>query len=203
MPPLLKIPQSIPAKEAAPLQFRPFPSSAPTQENIPTLPYLAPLNSQFPPNSSTIVDFLQNSKHYVPQVTHLYKDNANSYSITAPGGSRNNIHPFDLSGGSTSTVSYPSSLTGNSREEPHVLSDNSSVSSGDWSKEGSNAAKCKQYRERSRAKKGQEMRDYQQQLARNIKLQNLYDKKADKIRKVKDFYLEFLHKKKFKCVDHN
>ena len=84
-----------------------------------------------------------------------------------------------------------------------MLSDNSSVSSGDLSKEGSNAAKCKEYRERSRAKKEDGMREYQQQLARNIKLKDSYNKKLGRIKKLKDFYLQCLQNKRFKCVDHN
>jgi len=203
MPPLLKIPHSITAQVSASVHSKSFPTSAPTHESLPTLPYLAPLHAQCPPKSSAIVDLLQNSKHYVPQVTNPYKVDTNSCSITPPGGPRNNIYPFELPGGSRSSVSYPFAIPENSREEPHVLSDNSSVSSGDWSKEGSNAAKCKEYRERSRAKKEQEMREFQQQLARNIKLKDSYDKKVDRIRKLKAFYLQCLQNKKFKCVDHN
>ena len=204
MPPLLRLPNT---PQTIPLQVSLSAPSKPTNHKKPlpqasfvNTPHLSPLNSQCSPNSSAIVDLLQNSRHYRPQVS--YPQNINyasvSYDLTSLGGSRN-IFPLDLPGSSRSAISYPSLCNpGGSREDPQILSDNCSVSSGD----SNNASKCKEYRERSRAKKEREMREFQEQLCRNIKLRAEHDQKVDTIKKLKTFYLQCLKNKRFKCVDH-
>ena len=46
------------------------------------------------------------------------------------------------------------------------------------------------------------MREFQEQLCRNIKLRAEHDQKVDTIKKLKTFYLQCLKNKRFKCVDH-
>ena len=57
------------------------------------------------------------------------------------------------------------------------------------------------YRERNRARKEKEVRDFHYELSRNMKLKSAYDKKTDTIRKLKAYYLKCLHSKKYKCVE--
>ena len=54
---------------------------------------------------------------------------------------------------------------------------------------------------RSRAKKEQEMRDFQHQLTKNMKLRSANDKKADTIIKLRAYYIKCLQSKKYYCVD--
>ena len=54
---------------------------------------------------------------------------------------------------------------------------------------------------RSRAKKEQEIRDFQHHLARNMKLKAACDRKADTIRRLKTYYLQCLQKKSYKCKE--
>ena len=66
-------------------------------------------------------------------------------------------------------------------------------------KDPNNAAKCREYRVRGRAKKEKEIRDFQHQLTKNMKLKA---EKADTIRKLKAYYIKFLKSKKYKCMKH-
>ena len=197
MPPLLRLPTaplmfSIPVSSSGPSKS--MLHETPTQAAYANIPLLAPLNSQGPPNSSAIVELLHNSKHYVPPTPpagsspatfpcSLTGNSSASYSITLPGGSTTS-YPLELPGDSSASVPCSLTLPGGSGspDDTVVLSDNSS-SSGDLTKEPNNAAKCREYRMRSRAKKEQEIRDFQHHLSKNMKLKAAYDRKTDIIRK--------------------
>ena len=68
-------------------------------------------------------------------------------------------------------------------------------------KDPGNISKCREYRERSKVKKEQEVLDFQCQLSRNMKLKSDYDKKIDQIKILKAYYLKCLHNKSYKCLD--
>jgi len=204
MPPLLRLPSappvfSIPVSSSGPSNS--MIHETPIQSAYANIPVLA-LNSQVSPNSSAIVELLQNSKHYIPQSPPA-GSSADAFPCSLTGNSEAS-YMITLPGGSQATISYPLTLPSGgsgSADDTVVLSDNSSGSSGDSNKDPNNAAKCKEYRERSRAKKEQEIKDFQYHLSKNIRLKANYDKKTDTIKKLKAYYLKCLKNKRFKCID--
>jgi len=67
------------------------------------------------------------------------------------------------------------------------ISDDSEFSSGDL-REISNAAKCKEYREKNKQKRKAEELNYERILARNTELKRINEKREDNIRKLKEYY---------------
>jgi len=203
MPPLLRLPTappvySIPVSSSGPSKS--MIHETPIQAAYANIPIGAP-NSQGPLNSPSIVELLGNSKQYIPQSQSVRTSTEASYSISLPDG-RTASYSIELPGGSKATASFPVTLPGGSAEEAFVLSDNSSTSGGDLSnKDANNASKCREYRERSKARKEQEMKDFQHHLDKNIHLKAIYDKKTETIRKLKQYYLKCLQNKRYKCVE--
>jgi len=203
MPPLLRLPTappvySIPVSSSGP--SRSMIHETPIQAAYANIPTGAP-NTQGPINSPSIVELLGNSKQYIPQSQSVRTSTEASYSISLPDG-RTASYSIELPGGSKATASFPVTLPGGSAEDALVLSDNSSTSGGDLSnKDANNASKCREYRERSKARKEQEMKDFQHHLDKNIHLKAIYDKKTETIRKLKQYYLKCLQNKRYKCVE--
>ena len=203
MPPLLRLPPappvySIPVSSSGPSKS--MIHETPIQAAYANIPIGAP-NSQAPLNSPSIVELLGNSKQYIPQSQSVRASTEASYSISLPDG-RTASYSIELPGGSKATASFPVTLPGGSAEEAFVLSDNSSTSGGDLSnKDANNASKCREYRERSKARKEQEMKDFQHHLDKNIHLKAIYDKKTETIRKLKQYYLKCLQNRRYKCVE--
>ena len=75
-------------------------------------------------------------------------------------------------------------------------SDSSSVRSGD-SREQSNAAKCREYREKNKVRRQQEEAEYHEELRKNEELKKVYDQKEQSIAKLKEYYYECLKKGTF------
>ena len=75
-------------------------------------------------------------------------------------------------------------------------SDSSSVRSGD-SREQSNAAKCREYREKNKMRRQQEEAEYHEELRKNEELKKVYDQKEQSIAKLKEYYYECLKKGTF------
>ena len=214
MPPLIRLPKwptisPLHVSSSGPSHLMIHETS--TQAAYANIPLLAPTKSQAPPNSSPIVELLHYSKHYVPPTPQagsspptfpcsLTGNSSASYSLTFPLGSS---YPLELPGDSSATLPCHSILAGGpgSPQDTVVVSDNSS-SSGDLTKDPSNALKCREYRDRSRVKKEKEMREFQHHFSKNMKLRAAYDKKADTIRKLKAYYIKCLRARKYKCKDH-
>jgi len=202
MPPLLRLPTappvfSIPVSSSGPSKS--MIHETPIQAAYANIPIATP-RSESPPSSSAIVELLSNSKHYISESNSARVSTGASYSISLPDGATAS-YSIELPGGSKATASLPVTLPGESAEETVVLSDNSSTSGGDLSKDANNASKCREYRERSKARKEQEMKDFQHHLDKNIRLKAIYDKKTEAIRKLKLYYLECLQNKRYKCVE--
>ena len=75
-------------------------------------------------------------------------------------------------------------------------SDSSSGDSGD-SREQSNAAKCREYREKNKMRRQQEEAEYHEELRKNEELKKVYDQKEQSIAKLKEYYYECLKKGTF------
>eukprot|EP00092_Neocalanus_flemingeri_P006218 GFUD01006692.1.p1 GENE.GFUD01006692.1~~GFUD01006692.1.p1 ORF type:complete len:500 (-),score=130.67 GFUD01006692.1:41-1540(-) len=184
MPPLLKLPTAPPSFEIPVASSGPSISlvhQTPTQSAFANIPLLS---SNVPQISASLINS--------PPILPISCTDSFPNMITV------------VAAASTSTDSYPMTLPGGSTEEYVVLSEDSEwdLSSGEFgAKDPNNAAKCREYRERSRAKKEQEVRDFQCELSRNMKLKSSYDKKTDTIRKLKAYYIKCLQNKKYKCVD--
>ena len=76
------------------------------------------------------------------------------------------------------------------------VSEDSDSSSGD-SREQSNAAKCREYREKNKMRRQQEEAEYQEELRKNEELKKVYDQKEQSIAKLKEYYYECLKKGTF------
>lgn len=63
----------------------------------------------------------------------------------------------------------------------------------------SNAAKCKEYRERNKMKRRQVEVDYHRELRKNEKLNSIYNKQKYNIKRLKKYYLQCLTENKFQC----
>jgi len=75
------------------------------------------------------------------------------------------------------------------------ISDDSEFSSGDL-REISNAAKCKEYREKNKEKRKAQELNYERTLARNTELKRINKKREDNIRKLKEYYSKLLNEGK-------
>ena len=76
------------------------------------------------------------------------------------------------------------------------VSEDSDSSSGD-SREQSNAAKCREYREKTKMRRQQEEAEYREELRKNEELKKVYDQKEQSIAKLKEYYYECLKKGTF------
>ena len=76
------------------------------------------------------------------------------------------------------------------------VSEDSDSSSGD-SREQSNAAKCREYREKTKMRRQQEEAEYHEELRKNEELKKVYDQKEQSIAKLKEYYYECLKKGTF------
>ena len=150
---------------------------------------------------ATIVELLQNSKQYNPPVcytknfdrTNLVSSSSNLKCKPAP--------QFSLELAGTTRMPSFSLLQTQFPNIPHSITHKSYTVSDAEShfKDPNNASKCREYRVRSRARKEQEIQDYQVQLARNMKLRAAYDKKTETIKRLKAYYVQCLKKQKYKC----
>ena len=108
---------------------------------------------------------------------------------TSPG-------PSTLSSHLASEIPAPAPGPLNLVVRARSVSEDSDSSSGD-SREQSNAAKCREYREKTKMRRQQEEAEYREELRKNEQLKKVYDQKEQSIVKLKEYYYECLKKGTF------
>ena len=75
------------------------------------------------------------------------------------------------------------------------LSDSSDYANGD-NQERSNALKCREYREKNKVKRREEELEYSREKEKNNRLREIYCKKESDIKRLKEYYLDYIGSKK-------
>lgn len=125
----------------------------------------------------------------------------------SPPGSELRSHLIDLLQAPTQSRPQPSTSSDLpvtlpvTLPPPSSLSDDSAHSSDYYNKEDldrSNALKCREYREKNKVKRKEEELEYLREKEKNDKLREVYFKKESDIKRLKEYYMDFISGKK--CI---
>jgi len=188
-PPLLKIPNFTQSMNNATSRL-PAMSSAPSRLQIHQTPFQASsqdsINANGTPNLTAHLKALLKAPPSVPvqtQETSIQRRLVEINQIESP----QSYLPLTL----------PHDDPGPGPSHSRSISDDSEFSSGDL-REISNAAKCREYREKNKEKRKADELNYQRALKRNIELKKINQKREESIKRLKEYYNKMLNEGKVK-----
>ena len=203
----------------APARFSPAPLRYPATHSLyfPPPPPLLKLGHSLPPSHchqtspSLATSFLS---YQTPSHSHLRHQTPSALSHQTPSALTSHLIGL-LQQPPSSTVSPPSPgplpLTIKDALSPGCSVSSSSSSTGDKdvpvvseesdfsNNEPSNAAKCKEYRERNKQKRRREEQEYLAEYEKHRKLKAKYERQKRSIKRLKEYYLELLRRGDLTC----